>query len=85
MIQQPLKRKIFHLQTQLSEKEKQIELLTFGLLQEKNKIKELESIIENLKDICSKYIPSSSLDEANNELIHLCKGDLENMGKAIIK
>ena len=85
MIQQRLKRKIYHLDVQLSEKEKQISLLTLGLLQEKNKTKELENWIESLKDICNKYIPPVDLDKANNELIHLCKGCDENIGRALIK
>ncbi len=38
MIQQPLKRKIFELEVELAKLQKQSDLLTLGLLQEKNKV-----------------------------------------------
>lgn len=48
------------------------------------KIDEIEKQIDSYKEICSEYIPSDKLDEANKAVILLIKGDVESIGRELL-
>lgn len=46
---------------------------------------DLEKQIEAYKEVCEKYIPTNKLDEANSEVILICKGTEESMGRDLLR
>ena len=48
------------------------------------RIIELEKHIEALKSVCENYIPAEKLDQANDEVILLCKGNIEEIGRKLL-
>ena len=40
--------------------------------------------IEALKSVCENYIPADKMDEANNKVILLSKGNIEEIGRKLL-
>ena len=48
-------------------------------------VEDLNKQIEAYKEICEKYIPEDKMDEANSEIISICKGVEEKMGRDLLR
>ena len=49
-----------------------------------NSHEKLEKHIEALKSVCETYIPTDQIDEANDMVILLCMGNVEEIGRKLI-
>ena len=41
--------------------------------------------VEAMKEVCEEYIPTEKMDEANDKVILICKGNLEKIGRDLLK
>ena len=54
------------------------------IVQAINSHEKLVKHIEALKSVCETYIPTDKMDEANDKVILLCMGNVEEIGRKLI-